>query len=243
MTERKKLNKLMTTMPKGMPVTTNALQAAGIYPTLAERYVGSGWLTRLGRGVYQRTGESLLLHPTLRVLEGRVSGLHIGGKTALDWYGIRQYVAINPVLLIYGWDAFRLPAWFTRTFPAEYRRKRLFDENTQAMLGVQPYRDAPDGAMTSDPERAFLEMLSEVGTRQTLDEARELAQTTDTLRHEELQRLLHACRSVKTVRLALTLGRELELPWVAALVVRELPTGSRSRWVARSKNGTIVLKP
>jgi hypothetical protein len=238
-----KLNNLMTRMPKGMPLTSARLAQAGVSGDLAVRYARNGWLQRLARGIYQRAGDLLELHPTLRVLEGMTRGLHIGGKTALDWYGIRQYIAPNPVLLIYGWDAFQLPAWFTRSFPAEYRRKRLFEEDPRAMLGVQPHRDTSDGAMTSNPERALLEMLSEVGTRQTLDEARELAQTTDTLRYEELQRLLQACRSVKTVRLALTLGRELELPWASALDVGKLPTGSKSRWVARSRDGTIVLKP
>lgn len=233
----------MTGMPDGMPLTSRRLQAVGIYPSLVERYVGSGWLKPLGRGVYQRAGQPLRLHPTLRVLEAMCAGLHVGGKTALDWYGIRQYVSVRPRLLLYGWDTFRLPAWFIQAFPSEYRRKRLFNEQPDAMLGVSPFRDAGDaGAKTSEPERAFLEMLSEVGVRQTLEEARELAELTYTFRHDELSRLLHACRSVKTVRLALTLGREFQLPWIGHLDTAELPSGS-GRWVGRSKRGVMVLKP
>jgi hypothetical protein len=234
----------MTGLPEGMPVTSRQLAGAGVYPSLAARYVKSGWLKPLARGMYQRAGNTLELHPTLRVLEAMAPGLHVGGKSALDWYGIRHYIAQQPILLLYGWDAYRLPAWFTERFPARYQRKRLFNETPDAMLGVAPFRDLADAPMVAEPERAFLEMLSEVGVRQPLAEARELAESTYTLRHEELARLLAACRSVKTVRLALSLGRELNLPWHAALDPTKLPSGSASRWVMRSKDGALlVLKP
>jgi len=41
----------------------------------------------------------------------------------------------------------------------------------------------------------------------------------------------------------LVLNWAFELPWASALDVGKLPTGSKSRWVARSRDGTIVLKP
>lgn len=37
---------------------------------------------------------------------------------------------------LYGWSASRLPEWFTERFPAEYHRKRLFDEQPDALLHV-----------------------------------------------------------------------------------------------------------
>jgi hypothetical protein len=45
------------------------------------------------------------------------------------------------------------------------------------------------------------------------------------------------------VRLCLTLGRELGLPWAAMLDPAQLPTGSRGRWVGRSEEGLLVLEP
>jgi hypothetical protein len=240
---RNKLNTIMTGLPEGMPVTSARLASAGVYPSLAARYVKSGWLKPLARGIYQRVGDALELYPTLRLLEAMAPGLHVGGKSALDWYGIRHYVYQRPILLLYGWNAFRLPAWFTERFPARYRRKRLFDETPEAMLGVTPYHDRADGPMVAGPERALLELLSEVGVHQPLEEARQLTESTYTLRHDEVTRLLVACRSVKTVRLALSLGREFGLPWVEKLDPTKLRVGSASRWVARSKEGLLVLRP
>ncbi|MDA1237202.1 MAG: type IV toxin-antitoxin system AbiEi family antitoxin domain-containing protein, partial [Acidobacteria bacterium] len=63
------------------------------------------------------------------------------------------------------------------------------------------------------------------------------------LRAAVLQDLLAQCRQVKTVRLCLTLGQELDLPWAAKLDPDRLPTGSDKRWVGRSKEGLLVLKP
>lgn len=233
----------MTRMPEGMPLTSARLAEAGVSADLAVHYARSGWLNRLARGVYQRAGDSLELHPTLRMLEGEVPGLHVGGKTALDWYGIRQYVARRPTLHLFGWNTWRIPAWFTDRFPARYHRKRLFRETSDAMLGVSRLHDDPDTARVSEPERALLEMLSEVGVRQPLDEARELTESTHTLRRENLAALLEACTSVKTVRLALTLGREFGLPWRESLDPSRLPTGSGRRWVNRTRDGLLVLKP
>jgi hypothetical protein len=110
------------------------------------------------------------------------------------------------------------------------------------MPGVSPLHQDPSAPRVSEPERALLEMLSEVGVHQPLDEARQLTESAYTLRSENLIALLRRCASVKTVRLCIALGRELDLPWAGKLP-EDLPKGSTSRWVARSKDGLLVLKP
>jgi len=98
-------------------------------------------------------------------------------------------------------------------------------------------------AAGASPERALLEVLSDVGVRQPLQEARELTESSYTLRADVLRELLQHCTSVKTVRLCLQLGRELSLPWASKLDPAQLPTGSDRRWVSRSDGGLLVLKP
>jgi hypothetical protein len=169
--------------------------------------------------------------------------LHVGGKSALDWYGVRQYVSQQPVLQLFGWAAGQLPSWFTERFPAEYHRKRLFDERPDAMLHVGPFEKRSGAPQVSSPERALLELLSEVGVRQSLQEARELVESAFSLRADVLRELLIHCKSVKTVRLCLQLGREGSLPWATKLDPGELPTGSDRPWVSRSGDGLLVLKP
>jgi hypothetical protein len=167
----------------------------------------------------------------------------VGGKSALDWYGVRHYLSQQPVLHLYGWVAAHLPAWFTERFPAEYHRKRLFDEQPAALLQVAPFEKRSGAPQVSAPERALLELLSEVGVRQSLQEARELTESAYNLRADVVRELLQRCTSVKTVRLCLQLGRELSLPWAAKLDPATLPTGSRRPWVSQSAGGLLVLKP
>uniref|UniRef100_UPI0035A1012D type IV toxin-antitoxin system AbiEi family antitoxin domain-containing protein n=1 Tax=Delftia acidovorans TaxID=80866 RepID=UPI0035A1012D len=98
-------------------------------------------------------------------------------------------------------------------------------------------------AQVSAPERALLELLSAVGVRQPLQEARELVESAYSLRADVLRELLQRCSSVKTVRLCLQLGREGALPWASRLETASLPTGSDRPWVSRSAEGLLVLKP
>ena len=238
-----KLNALYTRLPPGMPLTSEDLAALGISADLAVHYVRAGWLARLSRGVFCRPNDTLALHPSLILLQRRLKGLHVGGKSALDWYGVRQYVAQQPVLQLYGWAAGRLPEWFTERFPAEYHRKRLFNEQPGALLHAGPFEKRSGAPQVSAPERALLELLSDVGVRQPLQEARELVESAYSLRVDVLRELLQRCTSVKTVRLCLQLGREASLPWAAKLDPATLPMGSDRPWVSRLADGLLVLKP
>lgn len=215
----------------------------GVSADLAVHYVRAGWLTRLARGVFARPDTPLELHPSLRLLERRVEGLHVGGKSALDWHGVRHNVAQKPKLQLYGWESRQLPTWFTGRFPSGYHRLRLFDEEPGALMRVSRFQRRPDGPLLSDPERAVLELLSDVGVRQPLQEARDLLEGTPSLRATVLQELLQRCKQVKAVRLCLALGRELDLPWARKLDPKRLPTGGDKRWVGRSREGLLVLKP
>jgi hypothetical protein len=144
---------------------------------------------------------------------------------------------------LYGWSAARLPAWFLGQFPSEYHRKRLFDEQPNELLNVRPFENRDGAPAVSAPERAVLELLSEVGVRQPLQEAREILEGTYNLRAEVLNQLLTRCTSVKTVRLCLQLGHELRLNWVSKLDTKKLPTGSDQPWVSKYEHGLLVLKP
>lgn len=214
---RNQLKQLLTRLPVGIPVTSDELSRLGISADLAVHYVRAGWLDRLARGVFLRPTDTLSLYPSLRLLERKISGLHVGGKSALEWHGARHCVRQRSTLHLYGWVATRLPDWFQHSFPSEYHRKQLFDEPVDSMLNVARFESGSDAPLVSSPERALLELLSEVDVRQPLREARELAECTCTLRARPLTDLLKKCTSVKTVRLCLTLGNELSLPWARKL--------------------------
>lgn len=240
---RNKLNSLYNHLPVGQPVTSAELAVLGISNSLSTQYVRSGWLNRLQRGVFCRPVEPLREAPSLLLLERQVAGLHIGGRSALDSHGIRQYVAQRPRLTLFGLRAATLPEWFTTPFPADYHRKTLFDETAEKLLYVSRLGEHADKPLVSEPERAWLEMLSDVGVRQSLAEVREIAESLYTLRAAVMNTLLVRCTSVKTVRLCLQLANDVTAPWAPKIDVTRLRTGSNTRWVSRTPDGLLVLPP
>jgi Transcriptional regulator, AbiEi antitoxin, Type IV TA system len=130
-----------------------------------------------------------------------------------------------------------------QALPAEYHRKRLFEERPGALLHVRPFENRKGAPLVSVSERTLLEVLSEVGVRQPLQEARELVESSYSLRADVLRDLLKRCTGVKTVRLCLQLGHELSQPWASKLDPSQLPKGSDRPWVSRSADGRLVLKP
>jgi hypothetical protein len=188
-------------------------------------------------------GDELKLNETLAFLEPRIPGLHVAAKTALAWHGFRHNVAIKETTTLWGDDRFILPAWLQDRFPARYSSPGLFDDHLPADTGIAPMPEFPNGPRVSSPERALLEMLSEVGVYQEVAEARSIMEGLRQLRSRQLKLLLAHCRMVKAVRLCVVWARELDLPWAG--LAREAASGrmGSGRWITRLKNGeTLILK-
>jgi transcriptional regulator with AbiEi antitoxin domain of type IV toxin-antitoxin system len=175
----------------------------------------------------------LELHACLLLLQCTIDGLHVGGKSALDWYGVKHYLSQQPVLQLYGWTAAgrrpvcptaaRLPDWFIERFPAEYHRKRLFDEPSTDPLHAGPFDKRSSAPRVSTPERALLEVLSEVGVRQPLQEARQLAESAYSLRTDALHELLQRCTSVRPCVCASSSDANSPCPGPASWTPRNCP--------------------
>ena len=238
---------LQATLPRGMPFDLDTLQRHGVSPQLAAKYVNSGWLIRLGHGVYAFAGDSLELHPTLCFLQNRVSGLHVAGKSALAMQGVRHNLMSREKTVLWGDTRFSLPEWLTSRFPAHYVSAVLFqwpDSSWREKTLTTP-PEATAGLRVSVPERALLELLYEVGTHQGLEEAYNLFSGIRNLRLNTLGPLLEACTSIKTTRLLLTWGREtgvINVEWLQQQY--RLPTGSNKRWIRHLDDGSLLsLKP
>ena len=239
------IRRVQTELPRGAPFDLPTLRRLGVSPQLAAQYVKGGWLVRLAQGVYAFPNDELDPLATLRFLQTRVPGLHVAGKSALALQGVRHNLGTRASWLLWGDARFTLPDWFTSRFPARYVSARLFDWPDDALptktLTTPP--GTAEGVQVSAPERAVLELLYEVGTHQSLEEARHLFESLRNPRKELLAHLLQCCTSVKTVRLCLQLGSEASLPWMDKLDPATLPTGSDRPWVSRSADGLLVLKP
>lgn len=241
------IKRLLAELPRGAPFDLAALNRLGVSPQLAAYYASQGWLVRLAQGTYAFPNDNFGVYGGLKFLQQRVPGLHVGGKSALDLQGVRHNVSSRNTLVLWGDHRHALPTWFTSRFPARYVAARLFDwpdaQLARKTLTTPP--GLPEHLQASVPERAALEMLYEVGVKQSLEEARNVFEGLRSPRKDLFGQLLSCCTSVKAVRLFLTWARETQLIDVDALL-RQYPvrTGSASRWMSRLDDGELLtLKP
>ncbi|MDR2924713.1 MAG: type IV toxin-antitoxin system AbiEi family antitoxin [Azoarcus sp.] len=241
------IKNLQATLPRGAPFDLALLESFGVSPQLAARYVESGWLVRLGHGTYAYPNDAFDANGALLFLQRRVASLHVGGKSALALQGVRHNLSAHDTLVLWGEARFVLPAWFIDRFSARYVNAKLFDwydsELSTRTLHTPPGQ--PQGLRVAAPERATLELLYEAGTRESLEEARNLFDGLRSLRKEVLGWLLSCCASVKAVRLFLAWARETGGVDVDDLVQQyPVRTGSDKRWMSRLDDGTLLsLKP
>lgn len=234
------IKELYKTMPRGMPLDLSALQKIGISNQRAADYAKSGWLTRVAHGVYVFPGESLSLPSALSYLAIQVEGLHVGGYSALLDHD-------SSPLVLWGDARVTLPRWFSDRFLMRYSYPRLFDWDGSS-LAEQTLRDAGPalgGIKCSTPERALLEMLYEVGGKQSLEDAYSAFSQVKVMHPDVVGDLLQRCTSVKAKRLFLRWGRECgQLNVDTVLRQYPIPVGSSSRWITRLKDGSMLsLKP
>jgi len=241
------IKRLLTELPRGSPFDMETLRAHGIEAKAASSYAREGWLVRLGHGAYALPGDDISAHAAARLLQQRVSGLHVGGKSALALQGVRQNLAPRETLVLWADERFAIPAWFSAHFEARGIFAHLFDWPRQE-LARETLTTPPgvlDQLLVSAPERAALEMLYEVGTHESLEESRGIFEGLRNLRPQVTGTLLSCCTSIKAVRLFLNWSRETGLIDVDALRQRFVfRVGSGSRWVSRLPDGTLLsLKP
>ena len=180
----------------------------------------------------------------MKFLARSVEGFHVGGKTALAWRGIRHNLPAREPLSLWGDKRAFLPAWFTERFPARYAAANLFSQKLPKGFALQPLPETPNGVLVSEPERALLEMLSDVGVHQGVEEARNIMEGARSLRTDTLLILLKHCQRVKVRLLCVQWAEELNLPWAPAARTAAGTRNGQSRWTARLKNGILLnIKP
>jgi len=91
--------------------------------------------------------------------------------------------------------------------------------------------------LVSTPERAILELLSDVAKRQSLEEAKHLVEGARALRLNVLDELLKHLTRIKVIRLAYVLADDLDLPWQALAHKHSVRLGGGERWVTVGHTG------
>lgn len=220
----RKLYRLERALPEGLLVDAAWLEERGYYPQLRKRYVELGWLVQPARGVYRRPRGALSWQQAIVSLQTLLQvPVVVGGRTALEAEGYAHYLAHGEKEVhLYGPRV--LPSW-TEKLPLKERL--VFHKSTRLFRGDPPERglaslnaDEQDAftelqpdvivqhwgqwdwpLLMSTPERALLELLDELPSRESFHQVDALIEGLPNLSPRRLQHLLAACRNVKVKRL------------------------------------------
>jgi hypothetical protein len=202
-----KLNRLLKEWPKGTVATHPWLLQLGVSRQLARRYVASGWMERLGRGAFVRSGEAVDWPGALHALQSQLNlSVHAAGLTALSLKGMAHYLQLGAQeeVFLLGERRERLPAWFLNQswdVRLRYHCPNLFAKAVAASF--TRLERGEFAVRISAPERAILEVLHLATTNEAIEHAVLLMGGLSTLRPRVVQDLLEACRSIKVKRLFL----------------------------------------
>ena len=233
----KTLRRLMEDAPRGQPLDTEMLGDMGVSPALTTYMVKSGWLQRLSKGAYLLAGDSPSRDGIIAYLSRRVPGLHVGGKTALDWQGVRHNLSFRGKVVLWARRPYEIPTWVEGYMRYSFQTSNIFDDGLPYETGLKSLPNGNPHVLVSVPERALLELASDIGKGQSIEEAKNLMASLRNIRPSVLEQFMTHCKRVKVLRLVRDLGRSSEYPWGTDLQRYVDRLGAGKRWSNVNKNG------
>jgi hypothetical protein len=253
-----RLNRLEHKLPEGLLVDAAWLAANGYSTALRSKYVATGRLEQPARSAYRRPRGPLDWQQVVISLQTLLArGLVVGGRTALELQGFAHYLpqSVREVHL-YGEAA--PPGWLANLDIGVqfhfHNARRLFPSVEPAPplpVGVLEGRAIPsafekDASYTvqsmgqfhwpmilSTPERAVLELLDELPSRESFHQVDMLMEGLVNLRPRRMELLLSACDSIKVKRLFFFFADRHPHAWAKRLDPGAFDLGHGKRMLVR----------
>lgn len=236
-----KLNRLLSSQPAGVVLSSAWLIEKGYSLDLQKRYRKSGWFDSIGTGALVRHGDGVDYLGAVYALQTQLGlSVHPAAKTALSLQGKAQYLELSTkTVQLFGGADDRLPQWFKS---GDWGVKVAYQASSflPADLGLVDLEHYGFTVKVSSPPRAMMECLYLAPKSQSLVEVFELMEGLNNLRPASVQKLLEACTSVKVKRLFLYLANKAGHEWFNYLKLDNVDLGSGKRAIV--KDGVYVAK-
>ena len=228
-----KINQVLQQWPTGSVATLRWLSSLGVDRRLANKYVQSGWLERLGHGAYKRAGATVDWVGAVHALQTQLAlAVHPGGMTAIELRGYTHYLSFGARgVVLFGHPGTKLPAWFEAHSwprPVTLVTTGIF-VGTEKTTSTLPVYEVDLEVATL--ERAAFEMMYLVPKRQSYEEGFHVVESLTSLRPQVVQQLLEGSTSVKTKRLFMHAAERANHPWLKRLDLSKVDFGSGRRTI------------
>jgi hypothetical protein len=238
---------LKTLLPYRMLATKRWLAEQGLSAHALDNAVKSQTLLPLATGVYSQYSRSVNWEGVVASMQRMeredseaVPPVIVGGMSALALSGLSQYLSLGSTPLIHLYAQAKLPTWLVRlSLPVKFKRhstSKLWPQwllKDKAFIKEHEWEAELPPVYFSCPEKAMLELLTDLPDAVTFDHANELMQGLVNLSPRRLNSLLKACMSVKVKRLFFWLAKHQSYSWYSKLDVADYDLGSGKRVVAR----------
>ncbi len=226
-----KINLVLQKWQKATVATSRWLKEQGVDHRLADKYVRSGWLERIGHGAYIRAGSSVDWAGGLHTLQTQLGlDVHPGGITAVELRGYAHYLPLGKRLItLFAKPGIKLPTWFLNyhwSQPVALTTCGAFRESTDFTSAVRV--DGINIAVATLEQAAF-EMFYLVPNKQSYEESLKIMESLTTIRPQVVQQLLENCTSIKTKRLFMHAAERVGHLWLSHLNLSKVDFGSGRR--------------
>lgn len=220
-------------IPAGV-MSTSWLESQGLSRTEQGKYVKSGWLTRMGTGIYRFSNETPMLYGALASYERQMGGSYrIGASAALELHGYSHYVAVGkPLAYVFTPLDHRLPKWMT-SYDWERAIREFSTKVFDGSIGVTQMEHEGLTLQVSTPELAIMECLLLAPEYYNLTDVYYLMEMLTTLRAGMVTKLLEQCSSFKVKRLFLYMTEKSKHAWFNRLDLSNVTLGSGPRSLAK----------
>ncbi len=224
---------LDSVLQEGLLVDRSWFGRHGVDGTAVDYYLRAGKIEAILHGIYRKPGPPLKWHNVAYSLARLGHDVHVGHMTALAYHGYDHYLklGISESIRLYGTG--KLPAWVgkVQVGPGFIMMKRNpFADDKVGVIEV-PFGTWDWPIRYSSSERAFIELMSTIGTTEEILQAGMMLEGAASLSPRLLQTLLETCRSIKAKRLFLWLSRTAGHSWYDHIDKSRVDLGSGKRQI------------
>ena len=232
---------LRLNISEGQPFSAATARLHGCSSALMSYHEKLGTVARLGRGAFMFSNDRLDFCHSVALLQEIDPTTHLGGESAIKWHQKQQLKSIPEPLVIYTQSRRRFPEWFTDSFHVEHIQRNPFVPTSTALrTAVAQLGTASSRMNVALNELAFIQVVSDVGVRLSLQRAGDILAPVKTIDLQTLVDLLEQTRSVKVQLLVPQISEMLDLPWSGDLRRRWKPRSAGRRWTRKCKDGTYL---
>jgi hypothetical protein len=242
-----KIIELYKILSDEIPYFSSYLMELGYSYSLLQKYKKRGWIESLYKSVYIKPGSAISPLGIIYALQKQKNmKIHIGGTTALILKGISEQIySIKEMKNFHILSSMRIfvPKWIKKfcsknNLELNFKQLDIF----KFEIGLTSFNYNKMNITISSTERAVLEMLSLIRTRNDYFDTLKYFELIGELRANVVMKLLENCRSIKSKRLFLYLSERYNKEYLQKINKNSIILGNGPRRIINDGSKSVYIQ-